>query len=44
MTQKPRETRVSLFIADTVKEVYISTQVPKGLPALNVKLTVFYLR
>ena len=27
-----------------MKAVCISSQVPKGLPALNVKLTVFYLR
>ena len=44
VTRKPRETRVSLFIAGTVKAVCISSQVPKGLPALNVKLTVSYLR
>lgn len=44
VTRKLRKTRVSLFIAGTVKAVCISSQVPKGLPALNVRLTVYYLR
>ena len=44
VTQKPRETRVSLFSVGTVKAVYVSTQVPNGLPALNVKANTGYLR
>ena len=44
MTRKPRETKVSFFSAGTVKAVCISAQFPKGLPALNVKLTVYHLR
>ena len=44
MTRKLRKTKVYLFIAGTVKAVYISSQVPKGLPVLKVKLPVYYLR
>ena len=44
VTRKPRETKVSFFSAGCVKAVYISAQFPKGLPALKVKLPVYYLR
>ena len=44
VTRKPRETKVSFFSVGCVKAVCISAQFPKGLPALNVKLTVYYLR
>ncbi len=44
MTRKLRKTKVYLFSAGIVKEVYISAQFPKGLPALKVKLPVYYLR
>ena len=44
MIQKLRKMKVYLFSAGTVKAVCISAQFPKGLPALKVKLPVYYLR